>query len=43
MLKMEVTQNITKQILENEQASKKGTYKWPFFLKFRDLFGPSFS
>jgi len=32
MLKMEMTQNITKQILENEQEGKKDSYKWPFFL-----------
>ncbi len=27
MLKMEITQNITKQILENEQVGKNDSYK----------------
>jgi hypothetical protein len=47
MLKMEMTQNITKQILENEQVGKKDSCKWPFsfveIFKLRDLSGPSFS
>jgi len=47
MLKMEMTQNITKQILENGQAGKKDSCKWPVFFvelfELKNLFGPSFS
>ncbi len=43
---MEMTQNITKQILKMEEAAKKDSCKWPFFLvevfNFGDFFGPSF-